>query len=319
MMFRWSDGGGESDSFVGDIEVGVEGLDEGVSEDEGFSELGRKVQSHNANNANWFFAFLDLQDVVFSLEGVGISSDYEVKVGEGGHDGAIDLFLLAWSESFGHFLNNFGGADEDGCSSVDNTDEVSDFVAGSVEDEIVHSDLPVVSTLEGVILELSSVVLGIDSSQDEGRSVWAGNAGKVEGEGVTHDLALLDQEVEDEGEAVDWDAGPGHAEDTVELWGQEADSVESGDLGEEGVLGGEAGEPGGVLSNEAWDSTWAVGNVEVGAVIDVGGTLGRVEIFVKVAGGRESALFGGHPEVGGTCIEDDSELLGGSADIDLSR
>jgi len=40
---------------------------------------------------------------------------------------------------------------------------------------------------------------------------------------------------------------------------------------------------------------------------------------VKVAGRRESALLGGNPKVGGSSVEDNTELLRRSSDIDLSR
>lgn len=57
----------------------------------------------------------------------------------------------------------------------------------------------------------------------------------------------------------------------------------------------------------------------MGSVIDVGGALGGVEVFMEVAGGRESAFLGGDPEVGGSGIEDDSEALRWGSDVDLSK
>ncbi len=132
-------------------------------------------------------------------------------------------------------------------------------------------------------------------------------------------MALLDEEVEDQGKSVDGDWWPGHSEDAVEFGGEEADSVELGDLCEKGVLGGESSEPGGILSNESRDCSWAVGDIEMGSVIDIGGALGGVEVFMEVAGGWESAFLGGDPEVGGSGIEDDSEALRWGSDVDLSK
>ena len=57
----------------------------------------------------------------------------------------------------------------------------------------------------------------------------------------------------------------------------------------------------------------------MGAVVDVGGALGGVEVFMEVAGGGESALLGGNPKVGGPSVEDDSETLRGGSDVDLSK
>jgi hypothetical protein len=57
----------------------------------------------------------------------------------------------------------------------------------------------------------------------------------------------------------------------------------------------------------------------MGAVVDVGGALGGVEVSMKVAGGGESALLGGDPEVRRSSVEDDSEALRGGSDIDLSK
>ena len=69
IMIDWSEGSsfGETDFLVLDVEVGIEGLEETVSQDEGFSELRRQVESHNANNARGFASLVDFKDVVFAL------------------------------------------------------------------------------------------------------------------------------------------------------------------------------------------------------------------------------------------------------------
>lgn len=315
----WSDSWCEPNSLVFVVEVGVEGLDEAVSQNEGLSELGGKVQTNYSDNASRFSSLVHLQDVVFSLKSVAITTDFENKVGQFGDSWAIDLFLFSSSEGFGHVLYNFSRSNQHRCSSVDNTQNVSNFVTSSIEDNIINRDAPVVSSLERVVFEGSSVIFGVDSSQNQSWSVGSWDSGQVEGEGVAFDLALLDEQVEDQGKSVDWDGRPGHSQNAVELGGDEADSVEGGDLGEEGVFGGQPSEPGGVLADESWNCTWTIGNVEMGSVVHIGGALGRVVVFVEIASCWQSALFGGNPEVGGSSIEDDSKWLRGSTDINLSK
>jgi hypothetical protein len=132
-------------------------------------------------------------------------------------------------------------------------------------------------------------------------------------------LSLLVEQIKDQRKSIDWNGRPGHTQNTIEFGGEETDSVESGYLSEEGVFGGETGNPGSILSNESWNCSWTVCNVEMGAIVNVGRALGWVVIFMEVAGGWESAFLGGDPKVGWSSIEDDSELLRGSSDIDLSK
>ena len=164
----------------------IEGLDEAVAHDEGFSELGREVQANNTHNAGRFASLVDLQNVVLSGQGVLVSADDEVEVGKVGHLSAVHLLFLAGSEGLGHVLDHLGWANEHGCSGIDNAQKVGlDLVAGSVEDDVVEGNGPVVVHLQSVILELSSVVLGVGSAQHQGRAVLAGDLGQVEGEGVS--------------------------------------------------------------------------------------------------------------------------------------
>ena len=169
-MVDWntgSDGACESHSVSSVIEVSVEGLDETVSQDEGLTELGRQVQTDKSNNAGGPSSLVDLQDVVLAGKGVLIASNDEVKSGQVGDLCAIDLLFLATAESFGHVVDDLGGANNDGCSSIDNAEQVAYLVAGSVEDDIVHGDGPVVVHLQSVVFERASVVFGIHSAQHQ--------------------------------------------------------------------------------------------------------------------------------------------------------
>ena len=203
-MDTGSDGSREADSVSSVVEMGVEGLDEAVAQNEGFSQLGRKVQTDQADNAGGFSSLVDFEDVVLAGEGVLVASDDEVESGQVGHLCAVDLFFPAAAEGFGHVVDDFGGSDEDGCSGVDDAEQVgANFVAGAVEDDVVHGDGPVIIKLKGVVLERSSVVLGVHSAEDQGRAVLASHSGQVEGEGVGFQFSLLVEEVEDERQPVD--------------------------------------------------------------------------------------------------------------------
>ena len=159
---------GESNSLLSNIEVGVEGFDEGVSDDEGLSELRGEVKAQNTNNADIFSTLVHLQDPIFCLKTVLISTDDEIKRRKGGQFRAVDLFLVAASESFGHIFNNLFGSNDNGCSGIDNTQKFSSFVAGSIEDDVVHVDSPVSLHRQIVVFEISGVVFAVDSSKDEG-------------------------------------------------------------------------------------------------------------------------------------------------------
>ena len=83
-MLRQSNCSCEADFLVFDIEVGVESLDEGITNDEGFSELGREVETHDSNDADLFSSLVDFEDVVFSGKAPLVSSNDEVKSGKVG-------------------------------------------------------------------------------------------------------------------------------------------------------------------------------------------------------------------------------------------
>lgn len=155
--------------------MGVEGLEEAVSDNEGLSELRGEVESYNTNNAGRFSSLINLKNVILSSKSILISSDNEVKSWEVGDLSAINLFLFSSSESFGHIFDNLGGSNNEWCSSVDDTDEVGwNFIAGSVENDVVEGDGPVVLHFKRVVFEWASVIFIVDASEDEG---WTGFTG----------------------------------------------------------------------------------------------------------------------------------------------
>lgn len=162
-----SNGSGESDTASGVVEMGVEGLEEAVSDNEGLSELRGKVESYNTNNAGWFSSLINFKNVVLSSKSILITSDDEIKSGEIGDLSAINLFLFSSSKGFSHILNDLSGSNNQWCSSINNTNKIRwNFIAGSVEDDIIKGDSPVVLHFKGIVFEWASVIFVIDASED---------------------------------------------------------------------------------------------------------------------------------------------------------
>lgn len=127
-MCLWSSSRfGESNATFTNVEVGVEGLQEAVSDNEGLAELGGKVETNNTNNAGRFSSLINFENVVLSGKSVLVSSNDEVKSWEVGDLSTINLFLLSSSKGFGHILDNLGWEG----SAVDVLEEDLDIAGGS--------------------------------------------------------------------------------------------------------------------------------------------------------------------------------------------
>lgn len=92
-----------------------------------------------------------------------------------------------------------------------------------------------------------------------------------------------------------------------------------GDLSEKGVLNIEPSHSDHIPAEEANHSPRPVGDVELGAVVDVCAALGVIEQAVEVAGSRQSALLRGHPQVGRAGVEHHAERLAGRPDRDVAE
>lgn len=144
--------------------MSIESFDKTVSQNECFSELRRQVKSNNTDNTDSFSSLVDLQDVVFTFKGVDISSDFEVQIGKTRDCSTVNLFLFSSSKGFSHIVNNFSWANEYWCSSVNYTQNISNFIASSIEDDVINSNTPVVSSLKSIVFERTSVIFRINSS-----------------------------------------------------------------------------------------------------------------------------------------------------------
>lgn len=167
LIWLWSNGSGESNFWVFNIKVSIEGFDEAVTDDKCLSQWWRKVKTHDSNDADCFSALLDLQDVVFSFQHIFVTTECEDELRELGDSVAVDLFLLSWSEASSHFIHNSAGANDDWCSSVNDTNKIlTGLVAGSVEFNVSHIQKPVVVHFQRIILEASWSILSVDSTEN---------------------------------------------------------------------------------------------------------------------------------------------------------
>lgn len=89
--------------------------------------------------------------------------------------------------------------------------------------------------------QISSEVLGVDSSEDQRRSLGTSLIGEEEGEGMIIDKSLGNEVIKNSGDIVNSDSGPGKSHDSVNLGGEEVDT-ELGHLSESNLLAFESGE-----------------------------------------------------------------------------
>lgn len=180
-----------------------------------------------------------------------------------------------------------GGAGVDGALA-----DAASLGAGAerlaVQRHVFKVDEPVVGHVQRHILHGTGVVLGVAAAHDHDAAVSAGLLGQVEREQV---LLGLDQARVDQGlpvgrDALDGNAGPSHADDTVELSEEEREALLGDDFGEALLRHREtldAARGDGVERQSAVDLTATVGNVDRGPVVLVGGGLGRIELLVEEA------------------------------------
>mmetsp|Transcript_20840 Transcript_20840/g.53798 ORF Transcript_20840/g.53798 Transcript_20840/m.53798 type:complete len:473 (-) Transcript_20840:47-1465(-) len=227
-----------------------------------------------------------------------------------GTDGSVDL---------GHGV---GGASEKGGAGV------SDGVAAvgaeterlATKHNVVHLELPVALLGHGDVEEVTRDLGGVDATEDKLRAGGLrGVAVQVERENGVLNKTLVHHVVPYGGHVVHRDGVVGKAHDTVELGGNESDAGLLGHLSEDLVLHSEAAYSDGVLGEETLRGARAVLNGEGGSVGNVCGALVVVVLVVEVTSDLEPrALLGGHPEVGGSSVGHNSELLLGRADADLN-
>lgn len=222
MAIDVSNGSSESNSWSSNVEVGIESLNETVADDESLTQGCWQVETHDTDDADCLGTFLDLKNVIFGLEDVAVWAEFELQSGELGEGAAVNLFLLSWTKACSHFFNDLSRANNDWCSSIDDTNQIwADFVAGSVKDDITHFKHPIVVHFQWVILEAAWCILLIDSTQDQSWSFLSCLPGQVEGETVAFNSALFVEQIENKWHVVHADGWPGHTQNTIEFGSKE--------------------------------------------------------------------------------------------------
>ena len=129
-------GEGETNLFVGDIEVSVVLLDEGITKDDGVSETGGELDALDTEDALALSLNSLLDDVELGLKGEVFSSDDDVDGGEAG-DGVAVNDLLGVSGGLGDNLDDGGGSNNQRSSGIDDTSQVGDVNALSGDLDVV--------------------------------------------------------------------------------------------------------------------------------------------------------------------------------------
>lgn len=224
----------ETDSVVGNIEVSVELVDEGVTKDESILEGWREIHSLNSEHTLSLILNGNLEDVVDGSKSVLVAWENEGEVGIFIKIITDNVLRAEVRESQEHSLNNLLGSNEYGSTSVD--DSISNLVSFTAKDNWVDVDDPPSLKDNRVVLERGSSELRINTTENERRTLLTSLIGKEESEWTILDWTLVHEHLEDRGNSIDRDSSESHAEDTIELRSQEGNTLESSSLTESNAL-----------------------------------------------------------------------------------
>merc|ERR1719167_955352 len=320
-------GDGEADPLVADVVLAVVAAEEDVTQD---PEAAGGLDAHEAGQAHGLVALLDLENVVLALQGVVLAAEGEVDDGQVGDLVAVDHALAGQGVDLGadglvDGRDVGGGAGDEAGAGVHHGLAPAGAHSGTLSwatghGNAVHLDLPVAEPGQCDVAHLSSEEFIVSSSQNQLAAVGViGIPVEPESEDGCVHLLLHNHRVEHSWDSVDGDGVPSHAQDSVELGGDEGYSGLLDGLGEALVFNADAGHAHSVDGDESLHGAGAVLDGEVAAVLGVRRRLGRVVLVVALAGDVEpSAGGGGNPQVAGAGVEDDGELLAGGSDLNLS-
>jgi len=320
-------GFGPSDLVVSEIEDGGVGGDEDITQDVLGSDVGGEVEASESREAFGLAQRGDLEDVIGRLQGEGVSVDGNGDVREGVDD------VAAGEDSFSVFdygaqlgvqgVDFLGGADDEGSSGV--ADGLAFFglapvEAGSSEGEVVDFELPVGFGSEGGIHGRSGESGSINGAKSQFSS--GGGSGilrQPEREDGLGYEALADQIVPDGSNVVNRDGVITESEDSVEFGDNKGESGFSGGFSEVLVLDLKASDGDGVLADEASQRSSSVLDRERSSVGHIGRRGFAVVFLVELASKiSDGASLGRNPQVRGSSVEDNVEILGRSSNGDGS-
>ena len=260
------------------------------------------IDGLDSEDALWAAVATDLEHVVVVGQHILVVVELEGDVWE-----ALDaLAPLVDSNAIDEWVNDGLWSGDEGSSRVDDTHNVvnGDILVSLLETSKVEG--PVSLLLNGVGLDLLEFGVLIDT--------WDHHVGlvrvvvEVEGEGVVGEVTVLNEYWE----LVHGDSWVGESEDTVELGDEEHGSRGLLDLAKSHEFSGGVTHGNSVLSSSSGDTARSILNGEVLSVFLVSGGFLWVESVVSEASNGVAAV-GVHPEVGGSSIRDNGELLGWSS------
>lgn len=309
-------GTGKTNSVLAEVVDRVVAAEESIAEDDQGTGRWGDIHALEGRNA----ASRDLKDVVRGWETVVGTSKVEGDVGKRALLAAVNRVLavvaLLSTDFFVQKLSKVGREDVEGSASVKNDTGVLKLGNLIAKSNGIEVNLPIGLAAKGDILNLTLVVVLVDSAKD-GLALALG-VGKVEGEDRLIKKALIDHLEEGGDDAVDGDAVVGEAENTIEPAKSEGQAGFFGGLGKVLILDLEIADGKDVVGDKTTQAAGAVVDLEVTAIGLVCRRSVGVVCRVKIAG-NATARLGRHPEVGAASVEDDLERLGRGSDSDLGE
>lgn len=274
---------GKTNGALAQVVDGIPPAQEGITQDSQRANRSREVHAHEGGDT----ASLNLEDVVKGADGKVVAAELEADVGQAVTDGAVDGVLaieaLLGANLLVEELGKVGGESDQRSTSVQNDTSVLELSSLVTEGDGVQVDLPVSLAAQGDLGDLSSVVVLVNTAEDDLGRLITVLARKVEGEDGLVNQALVDHLVEGRDDAIYGQSVETHTQNTVEAAKGKGQTRLAGSLGKVLVLDLEVANVESVLGDETLHATRTVADLEVGAILLVRGRGGGVIFGVQVA------------------------------------
>lgn len=316
---RLSLGLGETDTVAAEVVDGVVSAEESITENGKRTSRGGDIEAHEGRDTRT----LDLKDVVVGANGEVVAGQGEAEVRERVTRAALDSVLaivaLLGTDLLVQQLSKSAGKGNERSAGVEDGTHVVELGTLLAEGDGVKVNLPVGLASQRELGELAGVVVLVDTTEDGlGLSLLVVGVAEVEGEDRLVEQVLVNHRVERRGDLVDTDGVVSKTEDTVEAAEGESQARLLSGLTEELVLDLDVTNLDSVLRDVTLNSTRAVADGKVGAVLLVRRRVAVVVLVVEIASDG-TAVRRGDPQVGAASVEDDLELLGRVADGNLGE
>lgn len=146
--------------------MGIELFEEGVSHNNGITHSRGEFEGFNSQNTGLLSEDSEVKNVVEGAQGVGLTVDDEVD----GRQGLVGLTVYDGdgSDIDDEFLNDGGGTNKKTGSSVDDSGQGTFPLDSDTSNlDVGETNGPVSILGEGMVGQVSGVVLLVDSSEDQ--------------------------------------------------------------------------------------------------------------------------------------------------------